>query len=116
MENIYTKWMTWYLSKPWWMKALLFVVPLLLVVLYAVKLFGLPFKTTERVKPADPIDPPFGQANETIDKQLEELKKELLSKLETVRQVGVRATERREAIKGASTMAELDALKVKYGL
>lgn len=115
MVNLYTRFVAWYESKPWWTRALCFVPLVLLVAAYAVNnILGLYSKTSPtRINPATPS---FDRTNAAMDQQLQALKQELLQKLETVRQVGMRSVERRTAIENASTMDELDKLKEKYKL
>jgi hypothetical protein len=117
METTYDRILNWYKKQPWWGKVLFFgvlAVPFLIGIAQGIVLLIPKKKLTPLTKPSN--SPPFGKVNEALDTRIETLKKELLVKLETVRQTGIRASERRDAIKTASTMAELDALKKKYGL
>lgn len=114
METLYERILSWYSDKPWWGKVLFFGVFFLLVLLSAVRLFWPAPKAPPVVQPAPP--PPFGAITDMLDTQLEAAKKELSDKIGTLRLVGIRAEERRKAIRNASSMAELDELKRRYGL
>lgn len=117
MKTIYDKVLNWYRKQPWWGKVLFFgvlAIPFLVGIVQGITLLIPKSKLAPLTKPSN--SPPFGKVNEALDTRIEDLKKELLAKLETVRQTGIRAGERREAIKSATTMDELDALKKKYGL
>jgi hypothetical protein len=117
METTYDKVLSWYNKQPWWGKILFFgvlILPLLIGIARYATLLIPEKKLVPFTKPSN--SPPFGKVNEALDTRLEDLKKELISKLETVRQTGIRAGERRETIKAATTMAELDEIKKRYGL
>lgn len=117
MNTTYDKVLNWYKGQPWWGKVLFFGVLLVPVLIFLVSNFSSLVLGTGFIPPKKiSISPPFGKANEAIDVRIEELKQELTNKLETVRQTGVRALERRDAISKATTMAELDELKKRYGL
>jgi len=117
MQATYNKLLDWYKKQPWWGKVLFFGVFILLAVLLIAYNFSSLLTGTGFVSPKKiSMSPPFGKINESIDVQIEDAKKALLEKLETVRQVGVRSKERQKSIQKASTMAELDKLKEKYGL
>lgn len=115
METTYDKVLSWYKKQPWWGKILFFGVLILPALLIALKYAMLTPKLLEPIKKIS-VSPPFGRVNEVLDTRIESAKRELIGKLETVRQVGVRATERRQAIQKATTMAELDELKKRFGL
>lgn len=117
METTYDKILNWYKKQPWWGKVLFFgvlAIPFLIGIVQGIMLLIPKGKFIPLTKPSN--SPPFGKVNEALDTRIEDLKKELLAKLETVRQTGIRAGERREAIKAATTMAELDEIKKRYGL
>jgi hypothetical protein len=117
METTYDRILNWYKKQPWWGKVLFFgvlAVPFLIGIAQGIVLLIPKKKLTPLTKPSN--SPPFGKVNEALDTRIEELKKELIAKLDTVRQVGIRAGERRETIKSATTMAELDEIKKRYGL
>ena len=116
MENIYNKVLGWYRSKPWWVKILAFIVLALIALLYVVKLF-LPSPTSVvPVATTGTVTPLFENLDNALDTSIEDAKKELLAKSETIRQTGIVATKRKELIQNATTMDELDALKAKYKL
>lgn len=117
METTYDKILSWYKKQFWWGKVLFFgvlAIPFLIGVVQGVTLLIPKRKLAPLTKSSN--SPPFGKVNEALDTRIEDIKRELISKLETVRQVGVRATERRQAIQKATTMAELDELKKRFGL
>jgi hypothetical protein len=117
METTYDRILNWYKKQPWWGKVLFFgvlAVPFLIGIAQGIALLIPKKKLTPLTKPSN--SPPFGKVNEALDTRIEDIKRELIKKLETVRQVGVRATECRQAIQKASTMAELDELKKRFGL
>jgi hypothetical protein len=117
MKTTYDKILNWYKKKPWWGKVLFVGVLVLPALLYVVNVFFSLIPTRKLPPPIiDAATPPFGRVNESIDEQIEAHKQELISKFDTVRQVGVRATERRQAIQNAATMEELDDLKKRFGL
>jgi len=117
METTYDKILNWYKKQPWWGKVLFFGVLILPLLLGVVSFITSLVPERKLVPPAKTSNsPPFGKVNEALDTRIEDLKKELISKLDTVRQVGIRAGERREAIKAAKTMSELDEIKKRYGL
>jgi hypothetical protein len=117
MQATYNKLLDWYKKQPWWGKVLFFGVFILLGVLFIAFNFSSLFAGTGFVSPKKiSTSPPFGKINESLDVQIENAKKVLLTRLETVRQVGVRSMERQKAIQKATTMEELDKLKEKYGL
>jgi hypothetical protein len=114
METFYEQILSWYSDKPWWGKVLFFGVLLILGVLAVLRIF---LPTPIKPIPAKPVtDPLFGMVTDVVDQKLEETKQELISKIGALRLVGVRAEERRKAIRSASSMDELDELKRKYDL
>jgi hypothetical protein len=117
METTYDKVLSWYKKQPWWGKVLFFgvlAIPFLIGVAQGIILLIPKKKLTPLTKPSN--SPPFGKVNEALDTRIEDLKKELIVKLDTVRQVGIRAEERRQSIQSAKTMAELDEIKKRYNI
>lgn len=117
METTYDRILNWYKKQPWWGKVLFFGVLILPLFLGVVSFVTSLVPERKIIPPAKTSNsPPFGKVNEALDTRIEDLKKELIAKVDTVRQVGIRAEERRQSIQSAKTMAELDEIKKRFGL
>jgi hypothetical protein len=116
----------WYMSRPNWQKAFLWVGLVVIVLLVVVAALGVVVPSNKKpsgVKPDDAHSEMVDDVMEDLDNTVTELKtdvvrkkKELAERLNQADTIDAKTLERRDKISGARTMEELDKLQKEYDL